>query len=305
MRSRPRAAYSIIFLFGMGLALSVTCLAASAQNLFATPQAGVNALVTAVKVDDEPALRAMFGPESSKLLNSGDPVEDAQSRKNFVDAYNEAHKIVLKRDTQATLVVGRDEWPLPIPLVKDHDGWRFDTVEGEDEILKRRIGRNELSSIQVCLAIVFAERVYATQPVYASRFRSTPGKHDGLYWPTQANEAPSLLGVLLADAANEGYSAPGVSHHRPYHGYLYRILTSQSESAPGGARDYMIKGKMIGGFAVIAYPADYGASGVKSFLISHNGVLYEKDLGPDTKDVAMSIMAFDPTGGWSKVKSEE
>jgi hypothetical protein len=297
---------------GVSLALSTTCLAASVQKSFATPEAGINALMSAVEVDDEAALRAMFGPQSSKLLSSGDPVEDARGRKKFVADYNDAHRIVLAGNAQATLVIGKDDWSLPIPLVKDSDGWHFDTAKGEDEILKRRIGRNELISMHVCLAIVYAEHAYASQhldqdgvPVYTPRFRSSPGKHDGLYWTTQANEAPSLLGVLLADAAEEGYAAPGVSHHRPYNGYVYRILTSQKASIPGSAQNYVIQGKMIGGFAVIAYPADYGVSGVRSFLIKHDGVIYEKDLGANTKDVAMSIQTFDPTDGWNKVGPDE
>jgi hypothetical protein len=225
----------------------------------------------------------------------------------FSKAYDEANKVVLESEAQATLVIGKDEWPMPIPLVKYPDGWRFDTVKGEDEILKRRIGRNELETMQVCLAIVDAEREYAARhldsggvAVYASRFTSSQGKRDGLYWPAQANEAPSPLGALLANAADEGYARPGVLRREPYHGYYYRILTGQGEDAPDGARDYLVKGKMIGGFAVIAYPARYGASGVTSFLVNHDGVIYEKDLGQNTKTVAAAITTFNPGAGWKK-----
>ncbi len=264
-------------------------------------------MIKAIKANDEPALRAIFGPEGSKLLSSGDAVADEHSRATFSKAYDEANKVVIESEAQAILLIGKDEWPMPIPLVKYPDGWRFDTVKGRDEILKRRIGRNELETMQVCLAIVDAEREYATRhldsdgvPVYASRFTSRPGKRDGLYWPTQANEAPSPLGALLANAADEGYARRGVLQREPYHGYYYRILTGQGEDPPNGARDYLVKGKMIGGFAVIAYPARYGASGVMSFLVNHDGVIYQKDLGPNAKTVAATITTFNPGAGWKK-----
>jgi hypothetical protein len=196
---------------------------------------------------------------------------------------------------------------MPIPLVKDVHGWHFDTGKGKDEILKRRIGRNELETMQVCLAIIDAEREYAAQhldsdgvPVYASRFNSSHGKHDGLYWPTKPHEAPSPLGALLATAADEGYAHKGMLRRKPYHGYYYRILTAQGEDAPDGARDYIVKGKLIGGVAVIAYPARYGASGVTSFLINHDGEIYEKDLGQNTTTDATAITSFNPGSGWKK-----
>jgi hypothetical protein len=217
-----------------------------------------------------------------------------------------AHKVVLEGEAQATLVIGKDEWPMPIPLVRSPGGWRFDTVKGKDEILKRRIGRNELETMQVCLAIVDAEHEYAARhlddgnPVYAARFISSPGKHNGLYWPAQANEAPSPLGALLAAAADEGYAQQGVLRRQPYHGYYYRILTSQGKDAPDGARDYLVKGKMIGGFAVIAYPARYGASGITSFMVNHDGVIYEMDLGKNTINIASAITTFNPGTGWEK-----
>jgi len=302
-----RIARTIICALGLAFIAPTESFAAAVHQSFESPQAGVTALIKAVKANDKPALRAIFGPEGSKLLSSGDAVADARSRAKFSKAYDEANKVVLEGEAQATLVIGKDEWPMPIPLVKYPDGWRFDTVKGEDEILKRRIGRNELETMQVCLAIVDAEREYAARhldsggvPVYASRFTSSQGKRDGLYWPAQANEAPSPLGALLANAADEGYARPGVLRREPYHGYYYRILTGQGEDAPDGARDYLVKGKMIGGFAVIAYPARYGASGVTSFLVNHDGVIYEKDLGQNTKTVAAAITTFNPGAGWKK-----
>ncbi len=303
MSTYQRIARTIICALGLVFIAPTGSFAAVAQRAFESPQAGVTALIKAVKANNKHTLRAIFGSEGNKLLSSGDAVEDAHNRAVFSKAYDEAHKVVLEGEMQATLVIGKDEWPMPIPLVKYPDGWRFDTVKGEDEILKRRIGRNELETMQVCLAIVDAEREYAAGhldsdgvPVYASRFTSSQGKQDGLYWPTQANEAPSPLGALLAVAADEGYARPGVLRRNPYHGYYYRILTAQGEGAPDGARDYLVKGKMIGGFAVIAYPARYGASGVTSFLVNHDGVIYEKDLGPNTKTVAAEITTFNPVG---------
>lgn len=302
-------ARTLICVLGLLFIAPTESFSAAAQQSFESPQAGVTALIKAVKANDKPALRAIFGHRGSKLLSSGDTVADAHSREMFSKAYDEANKVVLEGETQATLVIGKDEWPMPIPLVKYPDGWRFDTVKGKDEILERRIGRNELETMQVCLAIVDAEREYAARhldsdgvPVYASRFTSHPGRRDGLFWPTQANEAPSPLGALLATAADEGYATSGVLRRKPYHGYYYRILTGQGEDAPDGARDYLVKGKMIGGFAIIAYPARYGASGVTSFLVNYDGVIYESDLGKKTKTVAAAITTFNPGAGWRKSK---
>lgn len=311
METCQRVARTVICALGLAFIASTES-SAAAQQSFESPQAGVTALINAVKASDEPALRTIFGPDGSKLLSSGDAVEDAQSRTIFNKAFDEANKIVLEGEAQATLVIGKDEWPMPIPLVKGHDGWHFDTVKGEDEILKRRIGRNELEAMQVCMAVADAEREYASQhldndgvPVYASRINSNPGKHDGLYWVAQANEAPSPLGALLAAASDEGYTRPGMLHREPYHGYYYRILTAQGENAPDGARDYLVKGKMIGGYAAIAYPARYGASGVTSFLVNHDGAIYERDLGPDTKTVAAAIRIFDPATSWKKTEAKK
>ena len=295
------------FAFALTFVASVGSFAASSQQSFSSPQAGVTALVKAVRTNDESALRAIFGPRGSKLLSSGDAVADAHSRAEFSAAYDVANKVVPEGNAQATLVIGKDGWPMPIPLVKYRDGWRFDTLKGEDEILKRRIGRNEIEAMQVCKAIIDAERDYAAQhldsdgvPVYASRFTSSPGKHDGLYWSTRANETPSPLGALLAAAADEGYAGTGVLRREPYRGYYYRILTSEGGGTPDGRQDYLVKGKMIGGVAVIAYPARYGASGVTSFLVNHDGVIYEKDLGPNTKAAAAAITTFNPAAGWNK-----
>lgn len=275
------------------------------QKSFESPEAAVSALVEAVRADDKKAMQSILGPRSRKLVNSGDAVADTKRSEAFVKGYDKANKIVLDGDTRATLVIGSDEWPLPIPLVKHGDRWRFDTGQGEREILARRIGANELAAIQVCLAIVDAENEYAAQvssgdgvPHYAARFLSTPGKQDGLYWQSQADGTPSPLGPLLAAAATEGYTESGSRVLAPYHGYYYKILTSQGANAPGGAYDYLVKGKMIGGFAVLAYPAGYGSSGVMSFMVNHEGVVYEKNLGRKTTAVAAEITSFNPDASW-------
>jgi hypothetical protein len=285
--------------------------ATSVQRSFESPEAGVNALVEAVKSNDQNLLRSILGPRSSKLVSSGDEVADAQNREAFIKAYSEASKIALESDTQATLMIGDDEWPMPIPLVKSGGRWRFDATQGQKEILARRIGANELAAIQVCLAIVDAEHEYAAQdrvgygvPNYAARFVSTPGKHDGLYWEPQADEPPSPLGPLLAAAADEGYAKSEPGALAPYHGYYYKILTAQGADAPGGAYDYSVKGKMIGGFAVLAFPARYGASGIMSFMVNHEGVVYQKNLGRKTTEAAAKITSFNPDASWERSAQE-
>lgn len=275
------------------------------QETYARPEEGAAALFSAVKDNDLAAMRAVLGPGGSKLIRSGDAVADEQGRTRFVTAYAQANRVALEGESRAVLVIGKDEWPLPIPLVKTDKGWRFDTLQGRDEILKRRIGRNELAAMQVCLAIVDAQREYVAKDQdgngiveYAAKIISTPGKHDGLYWETRGDEPASPLGPLVAAAAKEGYAMAAALPPAPYHGYYYRILTRQGKAAKGGEYDYRAKGKLIGGFAVIAYPARYGASGVMSFIADHNGNVYERDLGSNTGAVAARINAFDPTTKW-------
>lgn len=280
---------------------------AADQKTFASPAAGVAALVAAVKTNDQATLRAILGADGEALISSGDTVADAKNRARFVAAYERANAIEMKDDARATLVVGRDKWPLPIPLVKAGGAWHFDTLAGEREILDRRIGRNELAAMQVCLAIVDAEHEYVAKDQdrngvleYASRFVSTPGQHDGLYWEPEPGQRPSPLGPLIAAAAKEGYAAQGKATLAPYHGYFYRLLTKQGKDAPGGAYDYVVGGKLIGGFAVVAYPARYGVSGIMSFMVNHDGVVYQKDLGENTAAVAVAMRRFDPGPGWKR-----
>ena len=277
--------------------------AASTRQVFATPQAAVEALVAAVRAGDEHRIASVLGPGSGPLVRSGDPVADEQGRLRFVADYDRQSKIEMRGEDKAALLIGEKEWPLPIPLVKDGAGWRFDSAAGAKELLERRIGRNELAAIQVCLAYVDAQRDYAATAgnvrglhEYASKFSSARGRHDGLYWPTLEGERPSPLGALVADAHTEGY------YKQPYHGYFYRIITAQGPNASGGEYDYRVRGRLVGGFALVAYPARWESSGVMTFIVNHDGIVYEKNLGADTAALASGMKRFDPDPSWSKVR---
>jgi hypothetical protein len=284
--------------------------AAVKQKTFASAEEGVKALMEAVKKSDTNATLAILGPEAKSLIESGDQVSDRAAGERFVKSYEESNKLVKSGDTKAVLEVGKDAWPFPIPLVKESVGWRFDTQEGKEEIINRRIGRNELDVIQVCLAIVDAEREYYQRDPdgdkllqYAQKFVSTKGKRDGLYWETKPDEKPSPLGPLVARARGEGYKGAG-GKPVAYHGYYYKLLTGQGKDAPGGAYDYLVKGKMMGGFGVVAYPAQYGSSGIMTFIVNHDGVVYQKNLGPKTASVAQAMTRFNPDKSWTAVKHD-
>ncbi len=293
----------------VGLA-SVSAAAAPKQLGFASPQEGAAALAQAVQADNEAALRSILGRQGSKLVRSGDAVADARNRETFVQAFGETNKIVLEGSNHAQLWVGEQSWPMPIPLVKSDDGkWRFDTRSGEMEVLSRRIGANELAAIQVCLAVVDAEREFAARDSdgdglreYASRLVSRPGQRDGLYWPTRPDEPLSPLGPLLAAAASDGYLSPGSGSAEPYHGYFYKILTSQGSDAAGGAYHYVVNGQMIAGFAVLAYPARHGASGIMTFMVGQDGGVYQKNLGRKTAVLAKVLTTFNPDASWTPVR---
>jgi hypothetical protein len=277
------------------------------QRLFPSPEAGVAALVEAMKANDEAALHEILGRRGVDLIGLREPVAGEKPHERFLAAYAESNKVALEGDHKAVLEVGKDAWPFPIPLIKVVDGWRFDTRLGEQEVLARRIGRNELAAIQVCLAIADAEHEYASSVrdtdrvlKYAPRFVSTPGKHDGLYWESAGSEPLSPLGPFVAAAGVERAAGRAALQHGPYHGYFYRILTRQGGSAKGGAYSYVAHGMMIGGFAVLAYPARYGSTGVKAFMVSHDGDVFEKDLGRNTRAIAERIQAFDPDASWKK-----
>src|SRR5215470_4813221 len=285
------------------------CGSALAQEQFITPEDAVVALVDAAKSQDQKNLLTVLGPDGKAVVNSGDPVADANARETFVSAYDTKHELELEGDGSQTLIIGNDDWPFPIPLINKGGKWQFDTAAGLDEILRRRIGRNELSAIQVSLAYVQAQNEYAALDpgglgahVYAQRIVSRPGKKDGLYWPTAEGETPSPLGELAAKASAEGYKAGAAPI--PYHGYYYRILTRQGADAPGGAYDYLVNGKMIGGFALLAYPAEYGVTGVMTFIVNHEGVVYQKDLGRRTAEIAQKIDSFAPDATWQKADTQ-
>jgi len=282
--------------------------AATAQQSFKTPGEAVDALVAAARASDKKAFNALLGPGAEQIASSGDAVEDENTRKLFVAAFDAKHSTKIDGDKSATLIVGDDDFPFPIPLVKKDGAWTFDTAAGREEILARRIGRNELAAIQVCLAFYDAQNDYADitpkadgMAVYAQKIVSSPGKKDGLYWPAASGEQESPIGEEVATATRRGYR---VGSGEPFHGYYYRILTRQGPAAPGGALNYVVDGKMVGGFALVAWPAEYGNSGITTFIINHDGVVYEKDLGEDTKDTASRMTSFNPDNTWKKVEVE-
>lgn len=285
-----------------------TAAKAPAQKQYATPEEAVTALVDAVRAEDANRLLSVIGPKSKSWLFSGDKVADKAAWKKFLAAYDVKNNLTKEGDAKAVLGVGDDNWTFPAPLIRKADQWAFDADAGREEIINRRVGRNELDTMQTLLAIVDAQREYALHDAdgngladYAARFASTPGKKDGLYWPTKEGEPPSPLGPLVAKAVREGYGGKAAAGKpRPYHGYIYRILTAQGKDAPGGAYSYLLHGKLFGGFAVLAYPATYGASGVKSFMVNHEGVVYESDLGPKTATQAAKIKQFNPGPGWTR-----
>ncbi len=279
------------------------------QRTFASPEEAVKALVEALKSDDVKALEAIFGPGSRDILLSGDPVADKAVREKFLSRYEEKNRLEVT-EAKANLNVGNDDWPFAIPILKKDALWRFDTKAGREEILARRIGQNELSAIQVCLAYVDAQREYFFKDrdgdgllEYAQKFRSDQGKKNGLYWEVKAGEGQSPLGPLLAAAQEKGYSGKAAGGKpAPYYGYYYRILTAQGKNAPGGAYDYLVRGNMIGGFALMAYPAKYASSGVMTFIVNHDGVVYQKDLGRNTEKTAQAMKLFDPDSTWKRVE---
>ncbi len=277
------------------------------QQSYATSDDAVEALVAAIRSADTKRIYQVLGPGSGKLIRSGDPVADEQARARFIAAYEKRSKIELDGDAKATLLIGDKDWPFPFPLVKSAGRWTFDAKSGAEEILNRRIGRNELAAIQVCLAYVDAQREYALTEgnsnglhKYAMKLVSTRGKKDGLYWPTQEGEPLSPLGPLAAKAKQEGYGKRDNAANEPYHGYFYKVLTGQGSDASGGAYDYVVDGKMIGGFALVAYPARWGASGVMTFIVNHNGIVYQKNLGKGTATLALGMTRFNPDTSWSR-----
>ncbi len=274
-------------------------------SVFASQDDAGNALLAAAKSGDQNALLAIFGPDSKEVISSGDPVQDRNAAAAFVAGYDVMHRWRKLTDGAQILLVGADNFPFPIPLKKNGDGkWFFDTAAGKDEVLDRRIGRNELAIIDVCRAVVDAQAEYFTLPhdgektkQFAMKFISDPGKQNGLYWKSPDGQPASPLGPLAAYATADGYSVKQDAH-TPFHGYYFHLLTGQTDKAPGGAKNYIVDGKMTGGFAFVAYPAEYGNSGVMTFMINQDGVLLQKDLGKTTTQTVTAMTQFDPDPGW-------
>jgi hypothetical protein len=307
--SRARIGLSLIFLIMFGLSGTSFSASAPQQKTFPSAADAVKAAISAAKSNDDKELLAIFGAQAKDLISSGDALADKQRRAQFIKAFDEMNRLVV--DGENTIVViGKNEWPFPIPLVKKGESWVFDTAKGREEILNRRIGDNELSAIQASLAYFDAQREYAQKDrdgdgllEYAQKFRSDSGKKNGLFWEAKAGEEVSPLGPLAVRAVKEGY-AQGAKPDKPvpFHGYFYRILSAQGKAAPGGAFSYMVKGNMIGGFALVAYPAEYGNSGVMSFIVNHNGKVFQKDLGKNTASVASAMKEYNPDSSWTEVK---
>ena len=303
LQSRPfvyRNAVSLV----TGAILTLLMSAAHAQKSYPTPEEAVSALVEAVKDGSKWKMKRVLGPDADEIIDSGDEVADAETRQRFLSAYDAKHSLSFEGNKKASIVLGVNDFTFPIPLIHNQAGWEFDAAAGRREILYRRIGRNELDTIQTCLAFVDAQNEYADKDrtgdgsgVYAQRIVSSPGKKDGLFWRDDRDQSP--LGELAAQAAAEGYKVG--AEGAPYHGYYYRILKGQGSNAPGGALNYLVKGKMIGGFALVAYPAEYGNSGVMTFVVNHAGTVYQKDLGQRTAVIAKRIYLFDPDQTWKKV----
>jgi len=279
----------------------------SGQQVFPSAAAAARALVAAAHIDDMAALSSILGGDAKEILSSGDPVADNNARDNFVAKYDEMHRLAYDDKGRVILYLGADNWPFPIPLVKKADGWVYDTAAGKRELLYRRIGRNELFTINVLVDLAEGQQEYASETLddggikqFAQKIQSDPGKHDGLYWPVSAGEEESPIGPLIADATAEGYKT-GAGTPIPFHGYYYRVLTRQGKNAPGGAKDYLEQGKMTQGFAFLAYPATYRASGVMTFMINQDGVIVQKDLGADTAKAASEITEYNPDATWEEV----
>jgi hypothetical protein len=277
------------------------------QKTYSSPEDASNALVTAAQSNDEKAMLAILGPDGKQVVSSGDETEDADSRANFVEKYREMHRLVREPDGATVLYIGAENWPTPIPLVNQGNSWYFDTAAGKNEILYRRIGRNEISAIRVCQELAAAQKEYcsAARHEYARRIFSEEGRQNGLYWKTAAGEPQSPVGPLLALAAAEDYVKSQAEGPAPYLGYYYKVLARQGKDSPGGAKSYLVNGKMTGGFAFVAYPAEYRSSGVMTFIVNQDGVVYQKDLGKNTDALVKAMLEYNPNSTWQKAEEQQ
>ena len=275
------------------------------QRTFSSPEDASHALVAAAQSNDEKAMLDILGRDGKQIVSSGDDAEDAESRANFVRRYQEMHRLVKEPDGTTVLYIGAENWPTPIPLVTKSNAWYFDTEAGKQEILYRRIGRNEMSTIRVCQELVAAQKEYsADHNEYAQKIFSDEGQHNGLYWKA-SGEHLSPIGPLVAAAVTESYAKGKDGAPTPYRGYYYHVLTRQGKNSPGGAKAYVVNGKMTRGFAFVAYPAEYRSSGVMTFLVSEDGVVYQKDLGKKTEVVAKSMKEYNPDSTWQKSEEQQ
>jgi hypothetical protein len=296
----------LAFVLSCALVLVTACAKVEQHASFKTPQEAVDAFVTAVQKGDEAELKKLLGPDVDELLDSGDAVQDKAGREQFLDLYTAKHSLSEEGEGTMVLVVGGDDWPFPIPVVEQDGKWRLDGAAGADELIYRRVGRNELGAIDVCRGFVAAQQEYAAEGrdgdpagIYALKLISDEGMHNGLYWPTAEGEPQSPAGPFVASAAAEGYRRG--EGRTPYHGYYYRLLYAQGANANGGAKEYFSDGVMTQGFALIAWPADYGSSGVQTFIVNQDGVVFQKDLGEDTGTAVEAIQSFDPDSSWTAV----
>ena len=277
------------------------------QRTFASPDDAASAFFAAMQKQDDQLTLSILGPAGKDVLSSGDPAEDANARIGFVVKYQEMHRFVTEPNGTLTLIVGAENWPFPIPLVNNRGSWYFDTLAGKEEILLRRIGANEIAAMDACRDLVEAQKEYFARPMgnlskqFAQRLVSDQGRHNGLYWQDAANEVDSPLNPLIAYAYGKSLDDQGGDQY-PFNGYFFRVLTRQGPHAPGGAKNYVVDGKMTAGFAFVAYPAEYRSSGVMTFIVSESGATYEKDLGPETTKLAEAMTTYDPDSTWHQAQ---
>lgn len=303
--SLPKLAAAAVLLTGCFPARSMAQQAG--QKTFPSPDAATSSLVAAMENNDEKAILEILGPEGRQIVYSGDDVEDAQNRANFVKRYQQMHRLVKEPDGTVVLYIGAENWPAPIPMVHKGNSWYLDTDKGKTEILYRRIGRNEISTIMVCRELAAAQKEYYSvqHNEYAKQIFSDEGQRNGLFWKAADGAPQSPIGPLIASAVAEGYAKGKNGPPTPYRGYLFHILTRQGKDAPGGAKSYIVNGKMTEGFAFIAYPAEYRSSGVMTFIVGPDGVVYEKDLGKSTRALGVSLKEFNPNSSWHKAEEPQ
>ena len=306
-KSFVRCAVSVLFALSLWCSPAPVFAQEPGQRTFASAEDASRALFDATHAQDEQALLSILGPAGKDILSSGDRTEDSDARAGFVVKYQEMHRFVTEANGTVTLVVGAENWPCPIPLVNNHGSWYFDTPAGKDEILFRRIGKNEISAVDACRELVDAQKQYFARPPgdlpkqFAQKLVSDEGGHNGLYWHGASDEFDSPINPLIA-YARQNLPTDQVGEHVPFNGYMFRILTSQGRHAPGGTKNYIVDGKMSAGFAFVAYPVEYRSSGVMTFIVDESGTIYEKDLGPNTTKLAQAMTAYDPDSTWHKAE---